>query len=102
MVAKFSNFKNQVSLLLEANTSISIISTILNKPKRSIFNAIYRIKRKNKEFNLERVSKGRIKKLSLRDKRINIQHLFVNDNCNAERRTCILYILIYVSFYLVI
>jgi len=70
MATKFSNFENQVSLLLEANCSISTISTTLNKSKVFINNAIYRIKRKNKEFNLERVSKGRIKKLSLREERI--------------------------------
>ena len=71
MDAKFSKFENQVSLLLEANTSISTISTTLNKPKRSIYDAISRIKKKkNKEFNLKKASKERIEKLSTRKKRI--------------------------------
>ena len=70
MAAKLSNFINQVSFLLEANTSISTISTILNKPNRSISNTIYRIKKKNEEFNLKRASKGRIEKLSPREKRV--------------------------------
>ena len=70
MAAKFSNFEKDVSLLLEAKTSISTISTILNKPKRSIYDAAYRIKKKNEEINLKRVKKARVDKLSTREKRV--------------------------------
>lgn len=70
MAPKFSIFENQVSLLLEAKTSISTISTTLKKPIRSIYNAISRIKKKKEEGSLKRVSRGRIEKLSSREKRI--------------------------------
>jgi transposase len=70
MASKFSNFEKDVNLLLEAETSISTISTTLNKSKYSIYNAIKRIKKKKKEIHLERVSKGRVEKLSTREKRV--------------------------------
>lgn len=70
MAAKFSNFEKQVDLLLAANTSISTISNTLNRSKPSIYDAIYRIKKKKKKFNLERASRGRVEKLSTREKRI--------------------------------
>jgi len=73
MAAKFLKFENQVTLLLEANTSITTISTTLNKPSSSIYNAIKRIKRKNKEFNIKKASKGRIEKLSSREKELLIE-----------------------------
>ena len=70
MAAKFSNYKNQVQLLLEAKTSISIISSTLKRSNQSIYNTIRRIKKKKEEINtLERVRKERIEKLSSRDKR---------------------------------
>ena len=70
MSPKFSTYENQVQLLLEAKTPISIISSTLKRPKKSIYDTIRRIKKKKEEFNtLERVRKGRIEKLSPRDKR---------------------------------
>lgn len=66
---KLSGLEEKVNFLLAASTSISTISTSLNKPIRSIYDAIYRIKKKKEDFNIKRVSRGRIEKLSSRDKR---------------------------------
>ena len=48
MATKLSNFENQVTLLLKANTPISTISTTLNKSKSSFYATISRINKKNK------------------------------------------------------
>jgi len=58
----------KVNLLLEANTSINIIFNILKKLSKSIYNTIQCINNKKKLKNpiLNRVKKGRIKKLSIR------------------------------------
>ena len=71
MVPQLSDLELKVNLLLEANTSISTISTILKKPRESIYNTIKRINRKKQANNsiLNRVKKGRIDKLSPREKR---------------------------------
>ena len=71
MVPQLSDLESKVDLLLEANTSISTISTTLKKPRESIYNTIKYINRKKKANNsiLNRVKKGRIDKLSPREKR---------------------------------
>ena len=68
MDPKFSNLESEVKLLLKAKTPISTIITTLKKPRRSIENTIQRIKRKEKDFNITRVNKGRVSKITLRDK----------------------------------
>lgn len=70
MPYKFSKFKSEVNLLLRASTSISTISTTLNKPPTSIYNAISRIKKKRKSPIIERARKGGLEGLSPREKRI--------------------------------
>ena len=40
MAPQFSNLESKVNLLLEANTSINIISNILKKLSKSIYNTI--------------------------------------------------------------
>ena len=71
MASKFSKFEQEVNLLLEANTSIANIATILKKSYNSITSTIQRIKRKNNILNPSKPSKiGRPKKLSLRSKRL--------------------------------
>ena len=47
MSLKLSKFEEKVSTLLLENNSITSISTILEKPSKSIYNTISRIKRKN-------------------------------------------------------
>ena len=47
MASKFLNLEKDVSLLLQANASLIKISSILNKPPKSIYNTITRIKKKN-------------------------------------------------------
>jgi len=72
MAPQFSNLESKVNLLLEANTSINIISTSLKKSLSSIYNTIKRIKIKKeaKNFILNQVKKGRIEKLKSRKKRL--------------------------------
>ena len=48
MAPEFSNLELKVNLLLEANTSINIISKILKKSSKSIYNTIQRINKKKK------------------------------------------------------
>ena len=50
MQQEFSKFESQVSLLLKANVPTTTIATTLNKPKKSIKNAIERINKKNKKI----------------------------------------------------
>ena len=40
MAPQFSNLESKVNLLLEANTSINVISKILKKSSKSIYNTI--------------------------------------------------------------
>ena len=47
MTLKLLEFKEKVSTLLLENNSITSISTILEKPSKSIYNTISCIKRKN-------------------------------------------------------
>lgn len=71
MEPKFSILEEKVNSFLEAKTSISIISNILKKSEKSIYNTIQRInKKKNNKTILNKVKKGRVSKLSLRDKRV--------------------------------
>ena len=44
--------------------------TTLNKYKPTIYNTIYRIKKKKEELELKRASRGRIEKLLTRERRI--------------------------------
>jgi transposase len=70
MALKFSNLEAEISRLLDAKIAIKNISTLLNKPSRAIYDAIYRIKKKKKEKNLEkRASAGRVSKSTKRTKR---------------------------------
>ena len=46
MATKFSTFEAEVNYLLNANISTKDIITILNKPSKSIYNAISRVKKK--------------------------------------------------------
>jgi len=46
MAIQFSKLESKINLLLEANTSISTISSILEKPLSSIYNTILYIKKK--------------------------------------------------------
>ena len=70
MAPQFSNLESKVNLLLEANTSINIISTSLKKSISFIYNTIKRIKIKKeaKNFIFNKVKKGRIEKLKPREK----------------------------------
>jgi transposase len=70
MQPKFSALKSKVDLLLKANTSIPIISTTLKRDINSIYEAIKRIKSKNKDLNIERARAGRVKKITPRAKRV--------------------------------
>jgi len=72
MAPQFSNLESKVNLLLEANTSINIISTSLKKLLSSIYNTIKRIKikKEDKNFIINKVKKGRIEKLKPREKRL--------------------------------
>jgi transposase len=70
MAPKFSNFETEISRLLDADIAINNIITLLNKPSKAIYNAIYRIKKKKKEKNLpKRASLGPVIKVSKRAKR---------------------------------
>lgn len=70
MAAEFSNFKEKVFTLLNSNYTIKTISNMLNKPTTSIYNAISRIKKKEKTiFSLKKINNSRISKISPRTKR---------------------------------
>ena len=70
MQPQFSTFESEVSHFLEANISIKDIIKYFKKPSRSIYDAIYRIKKKKKDLNIqERARKGRISKVSSRTRR---------------------------------
>ena len=72
MAIQFSKLELKINLLLEANTSISTISSTLKKPLSSIYNTISRIKKKKKLKDpiLNRVKRGRVKKITSRAKRV--------------------------------
>ena len=71
MQQEFSKFKSQVSLLLKADVPITTIATTLNKPQKSIKNAIKRINKKiQKDPKLKRVRAGQIPKLTKREERV--------------------------------
>jgi len=72
MAIQFSKLESKINLLLEANTSISTISSTLEKPLSSIYNTISRIKKKKKLKDpiLNRVKRGRVKKITPRAKRV--------------------------------
>ena len=70
MTSQFSKFKSKVDLLFSTNTNILEISNILNYSKRSIYNALYQIKQKEKNSsNKKELVIGRPKKVTLRIKR---------------------------------
>ena len=71
MPQNLSEFEQKVSLLLEANTTPQDISNILNRPIKSIYNSISRVKRK-KSYKGEEIKKkrGRVSKASPREKRV--------------------------------
>ena len=65
---KFSKFETQIKAFLDANTPIINIINYFKKNPRSIYNAIYRVKKKIKNISQqERASSGRYPKLSSRD-----------------------------------
>ena len=75
MAPKFSKLEEKVEELYTNNISISTISTILKKPKSSIYTAIRRIKDKKNNFNktslnLNKTKSGPIKKVENRKKRV--------------------------------
>lgn len=70
MATKFSTFEAEVNYLLNANISTKDIITILNKPSKSIYNAISRVKKKKRLKNLlEIVKKAKVFKVTSRVKR---------------------------------
>jgi hypothetical protein len=70
MAPKYSNFETEISRLLDAKIAIKNIITLLNKPSKAIYNAIYRIKRKKKDKNLpKRASLGPVTKVTKRARR---------------------------------
>ena len=99
MELKFSNFEEKISNFLEENKLISTISNILNKPTKSIYNAIQRIKTKeNTILTIKKVKTGRISKISPRTKRaINRdltrspkkenKRLLIENNLSLSKRT---------------
>ena len=70
MDPKFSKFESQIKAFLDANTSIKNIINYYNKPPKSIYDAIYRIKKKiNNISQQKRASLGRKLKVSPRAQR---------------------------------
>ena len=70
MDQKFSKFETQIKAFLDANTPIKNIINYYKKNPRSIYNAIYRVRKKIKDISQqERASSGRYPKLSSRDLR---------------------------------
>ena len=68
MPPKFSKFEEKVEELYINNISINTILNITKKPKSLVYNAIYRIKDKkrnfsNKSLNLNKIKTGLIKKI---------------------------------------
>jgi len=93
MAPEFLNLELKINLLLEANTSINIISKILKKSSKSIYNTIQCINKK-KKLNypiLNRVKRGRIKKISPREKRVINRDLTkspkMENNLDISKRT---------------
>jgi len=72
MAIQFLKLESKINLLLEANTSISTISSTLEKPLSSIYNTILYIKKKKKLKDpiLNRVKRGRVKKITPRAKKV--------------------------------
>jgi transposase len=86
MEPKFSKLESKVNLLLQANTPISTIATILEKSSKSIYNALNRIKKKKQEdSNIERVRKGRVEKITPREKRIINRDLIISPKKENKR-----------------
>ena len=70
MAPKFSELETEISRLLNAKIAPKNIIITLNKSPKTIYDAIYRIKKKKKlKIQLERASKGRVSKTSTRAKR---------------------------------
>ena len=68
MNQEYSKFESQVSLLLKANVPITTIATTLNKPRKSINNAILRInKKKQKDSIFKRIKLGWVSKLKKKE-----------------------------------
>ena len=67
MALKFLKLKSNIRLFLKAKTFISIISTTLEKLKDSIYNTIKRIKKKENNFNIKRVNKERVTKITSKE-----------------------------------
>jgi transposase len=71
MAPKFSKLEAEISRLLDANIAIKNIIRLPNKLPRTIYDAIYRIKKKKKEENkLETASLGPVLKVTKRAKRV--------------------------------
>ena len=72
MAIQFLKLELKVNHLLEVNTSIPTISSILEKPLSSIYNTISRIKKKKKLKDpiLNRVKRGKVKKITPRTKKV--------------------------------
>ena len=70
MDPKFSKFESQIKAFLDTNTSIKNIINYYNRPLKSIYDAIYRIKKKiNNISQQKRASLGRKSKVSPRAQR---------------------------------
>jgi transposase len=68
--AKISKLEVEISRLLDAKIAIKNIISLLNKPPRTIYGAVSRIKKKKKEKNLpKRASSGPVTKVTKRAKR---------------------------------
>jgi transposase len=71
MAPKFSKLEAEISRLLDAKIAIKNIISLLNKPLRTIYDAIDRIKKKKKEKNKpETASLGPVLKVTKRAKRV--------------------------------
>lgn len=70
MDPKFSKFERQIKSFLDAQTPTKNIINYFKKNPRSIYNAIYRVRKKIKDISQqERASRGRVLKVSSRAKR---------------------------------
>jgi transposase len=71
MAPKFSKLEAEISRLLDAKIAIKNIISLLNKPPRTIYDAIYRIKKKKKEKNKPGTANlGPVLKVTKRAKRV--------------------------------
>ena len=71
MAPNLSELEKNVELLLKAKNPLKLIATTLKKPLTSIYNTIFRIKRKKCYLsNPKGVKAGRISKLNPREKRV--------------------------------